>query len=266
VCFTPIDKNYGVKHHKRQSLFSSARRAQRREHLLHPGHGVGGITGWRRWLANILLIIFVAPPVMFIGYRYIPPFITPLMIIRSAEGFGLTRHWVPLSEISPNLQRAVIASEDARFCLHHGFDWVAVHKAIERNAEGGHRLLGASTISMQTAKNLLLWPGRDYLRKGAEAYLTMWLEMFVPKKRILELYLNEIEWGQGIYGAEAAARIYFNTSAAKLTPRQASLMAAVLPNPLGWRPDYPGRWVSEHARTIEGRMNAVFLGKDGPCP
>lgn len=238
----------------------------RREHLLHPGHGIGGLTGWRRWVANILLIAFVAPPVMFIGYRYIPPLVTPLMIIRLIEGYGLTRQWVPLSRISPNLQRAVIASEDARFCQHHGFDWVAMNKAIANNAKEGSRLRGASTISMQTAKNLLLWPGRDYLRKGMEAYLTLWLEMFVPKQRILEIYLNEIEWGQGIYGAQAAARIYFNVDAANLNPRQASLMAAVLPNPLGWRPDYPGRWVSGHARTIEARMKAVTLGKDGPCP
>jgi len=238
----------------------------RREHLLHPDHGIGGITGWRRWLVNLLLLAFVLPPVMFLGYRYIPPLVTPLMIIRAAEGYGLKRDWVPLSRISPHLQRAVIASEDARFCEHHGFDWVAVNKAMERNARGGRRLLGASTISMQTAKNLLLWPGRDYLRKSLEAYLTLWLEMIVPKKRILEIYLNEIEWGQGLYGAEAAAQIYFGTSAARLTPRQASLMAATLPNPLKWRPDYPGRWVSSHARTIEARMNAVFIGPDGPCP
>ena len=266
MCFTPIDKNNGVKHHKRQSLFSPSRRAWRREHLFHPGHGIAGLTGWRRWLVDIVLVFVVVPPLIFVAYRFAPPPATPLMLIRVVQGYGLTKDWTPLSEISPNLQRAVIASEDARFCEHQGFDWVAVDRAIERNARGGGRMLGASTISMQTSKNLLLWPARNFLRKGIEVYLTVWLEALLPKERILELYLNEIEWGQGIYGAEAAARIYFGVSAAHLTRRQAALMAAALPAPLKWRPDYPGEWMSSHASTIEARMNSISLGKDGPCP
>lgn len=124
---------------------------------------------------------------------------------------------------------------------------------------------GASTISMQTAKNLFLWPERNLLRKGAEAYLTVWLEALLPKKRILELYLNEIEWGPGLYGAEAAAREYFGTSAARLTPYQAALMATALPNPLNWRPDSPGPWQRARASTIQARMNSVALGKGKPC-
>jgi monofunctional biosynthetic peptidoglycan transglycosylase len=186
------------------------------------------------------------------------------MLIRVVEGHGLTKDWVPLTRISTNLQRAVIASEDAKFCQHSGFDWAAVDKALARNARG-LSLRGASTISMQTSKNLLLWPQRNFIRKGAEAYLTVWLEALLPKRRILELYLNEIEWGPGIYGAEAAARHYFGVSAAQLTSRQAALMATALPNPLNWRPDKPGAWMSERAGVIQARMNSVALGKSGPC-
>lgn len=219
-----------------------------------------------RLLGDLLLVVFVAPAIVILLYRIVPPPVTPLMLIRVVEGYGLTKDWVPLSEISPNLQRAVIASEDAKFCLHRGFDWDAVDNAIERLQKKERRVLGASTISMQTSKNLFLWPGRTFVRKGIEAYLTVWLEALLPKKRILELYLNEIEWGPGIYGAEAAARTYFGVSAAKLTPRQAALMAAVLPNPIFWRPDRPGPWTSAHAGTIEARMNSVVLGKGTPCP
>jgi monofunctional biosynthetic peptidoglycan transglycosylase len=127
-------------------------------------------------------------------------------------------------------------------------------------------VLGASTISMQTSKNLFLWPSRTFVRKGLEAYLTVWLEALLPKRRILELYLNEIEWGPGIYGAEAASREYFGVSAARLTPYQAALLAAVLPNPIDWHPDRPGPWTQERAGTIEARAGSIVLGKGTPCP
>jgi monofunctional biosynthetic peptidoglycan transglycosylase len=221
-------------------------------------------TSLRRLAGDLLLVLFVAPALIFILYRVVPPPVTPLMLIRLVEGYGITKDWTPLSRISPNLQRAVIASEDAKFCTHHGFDWQAVDKAIDRNARG-LGLRGASTISMQTSKNLLLWPARNFVRKGAEAYLTVWLEALMPKRRILELYLNEIEWGPGIYGAEAAARYYFGVSAAHLNSRQAALMATALPSPLNWRPDEPGPWMSERARIIQARMNSISLGKHGPC-
>jgi monofunctional biosynthetic peptidoglycan transglycosylase len=221
-------------------------------------------TSVRRFFGNLLLVLFVAPALILALYRFVPPPVTPLMLIRLVEGYGITKDWTPLTRISPNLQRAVIASEDTKFCIHHGFDWQAVDKAIERNARGEH-LLGASTISMQTSKNLLLWPARNFIRKGVEAYLTVWLEALLPKRRILELYLNEIEWGPGLYGAEAAAREYFGVSAAQLTARQAALMAAALPSPLNWRPDAPGPWMSGHAFTIQARMNNIALGKNGPC-
>jgi len=221
-------------------------------------------TSRNRWLGNALLIVFVAPALLLVVYRFVPPPVTPLMVIRLFEGHGITKDWVPLTRISPNLQRAVIASEDAKFCQHHGFDWEAVDNAIERNARG-RRTLGASTISMQTSKNLLLWPGRNFVRKGLEAYLTVWLEALMPKKRIMELYLNEIEWGDGIYGAEAASRKYFGVSAKDLTGQQAALLAAVLPNPLNWRADSPGPYVIERSGTIRARMQSVALGKNGPC-
>jgi monofunctional biosynthetic peptidoglycan transglycosylase len=216
-------------------------------------------------LGDLLLVLFIAPALVLLLYRILPPPVTPLMLIRLIEGHGgITKTWKPLSEISPNLQRAVIASEDAKFCQHNGFDWAAVDKAIEHNQAGGN-MRGASTISMQTAKNLFLWPERNLLRKGAEAYLTVWLEALLPKKRILELYLNEIEWGPGLYGAEAAAREYFGVSAAHLTSYQAALMATALPNPLNWRPDRPGPWQRDRAGTIQARMNSVPLGKGTPC-
>jgi monofunctional biosynthetic peptidoglycan transglycosylase len=221
-------------------------------------------TSLRRIAGDLLLVLFVAPALIFILYRVVPPPVTPLMVIRLFEGHGLTKDWTPLSRISPHLQRAVIASEDAKFCQHNGFDWAAVDKAIDRNARG-LSLRGASTISMQTSKNLLLWPGRDFVRKGFEAYLTVWLEALMPKRRILELYLNEIEWGPGIYGAEAAARHYFGVSAANLTSRQAALMATALPSPLNWRPDRPGPWMSGRASVIQARMNSISLARNGPC-
>lgn len=211
-------------------------------------------------------MIFTLPAIVILLYRIVPPPATPLMLIRAANGFGITKSWMPLERISPHLQRSVIASEDAKFCIHHGFDWDAVGNAMERLEQRHKRMLGASTISMQTAKNLFLWPGRTFLRKGIEAYLTVWLETLLPKKRILELYLNEIEWGPGIYGAEAASRHYFGVGAANLSSYQAALLAAVLPNPIYWRPDKPGPWTRARAVTIMARANSVALGDGTPCP
>ncbi|MDR3499328.1 MAG: monofunctional biosynthetic peptidoglycan transglycosylase [Parvibaculum sp.] len=222
--------------------------------------------GLYRWLGNLVLIAFVAPALLILLYRVVPPPATPLMLIRAVEGRGIDKQWVPLDEISPYLQRAVIASEDAKFCTHHGFDWDAVDNAIERLQKKHRRVLGASTISMQTSKNLFLWPSRTFIRKGLEAYLTVWLEALLPKRRILELYLNEIEWGPGIYGAEAASQRYFGIGAARLSPHQAALLAAVLPNPIDWRPDRPGPWTQDRAFTIEARLGGVTLGKGTPCP
>lgn len=190
-----------------------------------------GLAKWlRRSVAASVLLFFAAPLCLLLIYLAVPPPVTPLMLIRLLEGEGLDRRWVGLSEISPHLPRAVIASEDNTFCQHGGFDWRAIDEAMD-NYRDGKRLRGASTLSMQTSKNLFLWPGRNYLRKGLEAYMTVMLELLWSKQRILEVYLNVAEWSSGVYGAEAAARHYFKKAAKDLTRREAALLATVLPNP-----------------------------------
>lgn len=174
--------------------------------------------------------------------RFLNPPATPLMVQSRLSGDGLDFRWRSLSEISPFLQWAVIASEDQRFLDHHGFDWEEIRKALHERRRRERRR-GASTITMQVAKNLYLWHGRSWLRKGLEAYYTAFIELLWPKWRIMEVYLNIAEWGPGIFGAEAAARRYFGRSAAALTKHQAALLAAVLPNPRRWSPEYPTRYI-----------------------
>ncbi len=209
--------------------------------------------------ARAVMFVFFAPAFIILVYAVVPPPVTPLMLMRVVEGHGLSKDWVPISEISPHMQRAVIAAEDGKFCTHGGFDWDAVDTAMQRMRRGGS-LHGASTISMQTSKNLFLWPQRTFFRKGAEAYITVWLETLLSKRRILELYLNVIEFGPGIYGVEAAARHYFGVSAKDVTRTQAAQLAAVLPSPLTRRPG-----PTAYAGTIAARMNHVVLGESGPC-
>jgi monofunctional biosynthetic peptidoglycan transglycosylase len=148
--------------------------------------------------------LLLAPVALFAVYRFVPPPGTPLMLIRLAQGEGLEKRWKPLDEIAPSLAHSVIAAEDNLFCRHGGFDWKQVQAALDEWEEGG-RLRGASTITMQTAKNLLLWPGQSWLRKGVEAYLAAWLELLWPKRRILEVYLNVAEWGPGVSATSATA-------------------------------------------------------------
>ncbi len=214
----------------------------------------------RRWLARIsagLLVFFVVLPVgLVLLYRVVPPPVTPLMLIRLAEGQGLERRWVAWDAISPQLRQAVVAAEDNLFCTHGGFDWQSLEAAAKAYA-AGERAGGGSTITMQTAKNLFLWPSRSVLRKAFEVPLTALLELLWPKRRILEVYLNVAEWGPGIYGIEAAARHYFGRSAADLTPQQAALLAAVLPNPLNWRPQPAGDYVRGRAATIRNRIGQL---------
>ncbi|MBF0394313.1 MAG: monofunctional biosynthetic peptidoglycan transglycosylase [Alphaproteobacteria bacterium] len=181
------------------------------------------------------------------------------MVIRLAQGEGLDKRWVGLADIAPDLRRAVIASEDAKFCAHRGFDFEAIRRAFERLGGKG-QLRGASTISMQVSKNVFLWPGRDFLRKGLEAWLTVLLETLWSKHRILEVYLNVAEWGPGLYGAEAASRHWFAKPAAALTRRESALLAAVLPNPREWSPARPSARVAHKAGVIEGRMRQVGPG------
>jgi monofunctional biosynthetic peptidoglycan transglycosylase len=198
-------------------------------------------------------------------YRVVPPPVTPLMLIRLAEGYGIDKDWRPLSQISPHLVRAVMAGEDAKFCQHRGFDWAAIDDAWRRYESGRGKLRGASTISMQTAKNVFLWPGRDWVRKGFEAYFTVLIEFLWGKHRIIEMYLNVIELGPGIYGAEAASRTYFHKPAAALTEAEAARLAAILPDPLKWSPARPDRTVQGHAAFIRANMPRVPVKEPLPC-
>jgi len=169
-------------------------------------------------------------------FRFVPVPFTPLMISRAFEQDEMhsSRDWVPIEEISPNLQKAVIASEDDRFLTHHGFNFDAMFKAYKNNSKG-KRIKGGSTISQQTAKNVFLWQGRSYLRKGLEAYFTVLIELLWSKERIMEVYLNSIEMGDGVYGAQAAAQHWYHKDAANLTKYEAAGIAAILPNPFKFK-------------------------------
>ena len=205
-----------------------------------------------------LLILVVAVPPLWVGvYRFVPPPITPLMIIRGAEGRGLDYRWRPLREISPALVQAAVAGEDARYCQHQGFDFAAMRAAMRANERRPGKVRGGSTISQQTAKNAFLWPGRNLVRKAAEAWFTVLIEKLWGKRRIMEVYLNIVEMGPGIYGAEAAAQHYFHKDASQLSGIEASRLAAIFPSPLKWRAVDPGRYVQRRSRRIGGAMNLI---------
>jgi monofunctional glycosyltransferase len=223
--------------------------------------GTGRVRRRRRsWLRRILLlavgVIFILPVLLIVLFRFVPPPITPLMLDTWISNGTISQSWVPLSAISRNLVRAVIASEDTKFCSHYGFDWDAIDSAIARNASG-RNLRGASTISQQTAKNLFLLPDRTWMRKGAEAYLTVLLEALWPKPRIIETYLNIIEWGPGRFGAQAASEADFRKPAAKLSVIEAARLAAVLPNPKEYSAAKPGPYVTRQAEVVAARMGEV---------
>ncbi len=221
--------------------------------------------GFWRAVRRLILIFALLPVPVILLYRVVPPPLTPLMVMRHvAEGEPIRKEWVPFSRISPSLARAVVASEDEKFCIHHGFDWAAYGEAW-RQFRTGHRPRGASTISMQTAKNLFLWPGRSLIRKGLEAYLTVWLELLWPKQRIIEVYLNVIEWGHGIYGAEAASRAYFGRPASALTAEEAARLAAVLPNPRQFSAARSDGYIAERTATILDRMPHVAVPGPRGC-
>jgi monofunctional biosynthetic peptidoglycan transglycosylase len=198
-------------------------------------------------------------------YRALPPPATPLMLLRLVDGNSIHKSWRPLDHISAHLIRAAMAGEDVRFCRHHGFDWNAIETAWDRYQSGHGRLLGASTISMQTAKNVFLWPGRDWLRKALEAYFTVLIELAWGKRRIIEIYLNVVEWGPGVYGAEAAAQYHFHKPAAALTTGEAVRLAAALPDPLDWSPRRPGRRLLARGASIRSNMLTVPTRLPLPC-
>lgn len=219
--------------------------------------GKGGFWGFvQAMIAAAVIVLFVGPVIVVAVYRFVPPPVTFLMVQRLFEGQGLDHRWVPLEKISPNLVRAAIAAEDARFCEHRGFDVAAIEKAMAANAKG-KKLRGGSTISQQTAKNVFLWPGRDWVRKGLEAWFTVLIEIGWGKERIMEVYLNSIEFGPGIYGAEAASQRFFKVPASRLTPTQAARMAAILPKPLGWKAAKPGPYVKRRAGSINRNARVV---------
>ncbi|HUC62433.1 MAG TPA: monofunctional biosynthetic peptidoglycan transglycosylase [Alphaproteobacteria bacterium] len=205
---------------------------------------------WAKRILGGLVLLWLA---LILLYRWVDPPITPLMLLRWPSEGRILRHEVPLAAIARSLQRAVIVSEDDTFCTNPGIDWREVGDAIAEYRATGH-LRGASTITMQTARNLFLWPGGGFLRKGAEAALALAIDALWPKKRVLEVYLNAIEWGPGIYGADAAARYYFHTDARALSLREAALLTAVLPNPRFWSAARPDGYIDGRARTIEDRV------------
>lgn len=217
---------------------------------------------WLRWpglgrrLLHLVLILLVVLPFLWILLHLVTPaVVTPLMVQRLTEGHGWSQSWTPLEEISPYLPQAVIAAEDNRFCQHRGVDWGAIHEAQDEVERGQRRNpRGASTISQQTVKNLLLWPQQSRTRKALELVYVTWVEAFWPKRRILEIYLNIVEFGPGLYGAEAAAQEHFGVTAKDLTRRQAALLATTLPNPLARDPGAPSGNHASRARRIERRM------------
>ncbi|WP_279386499.1 monofunctional biosynthetic peptidoglycan transglycosylase [Phenylobacterium hankyongense] len=211
---------------------------------------------FRILMVVVLVFGLVGPAAVVAVYRFVPPPMTFLMVERMFQGRGFDRRWVPLQRISPRLVGAVIAAEDSGFCQHHGFEFAAMQKAMVANERGG-KIRGGSTISQQTAKNVFLWPHRDYVRKGLEAWFTVLIEAIWGKPRIMEVYLNSIEWGPGVYGAEAAAQRNFHVSAANLTPAQAARLAAIVPKPLEWKAARPGPYIQRRSGRIVARAGTV---------
>ncbi len=219
-----------------------------------------------KWFKWIVVAFFASTILSVIAYRFVPVYFTPLMFIRCGQQFSagesvtLRHHWVPLKDISPSLPVAVMASEDQRFLEHHGFDFKAIEYAARRNREHPEkRKLGASTITQQTAKNVFLWPGRSWVRKGFEAYFTVLIELFWSKQRIMEVYLNSIEMGNGIYGADAVAEWHFHCQARDLSRSQCALVAATLPNPRRFNSSRPSGYMLTRRDQILHQMK--FLGK-----
>jgi len=193
-------------------------------------------------------------------YKFVRVPVTPLMLIRCVEQkaagkpMTLKHDWVSLEEISPKLQLAVVCSEDQNYLKHYGFDWLAIEKALKDNNKG-KKLRGGSTISQQTAKNVFLWSGRNFVRKGLEAYFTLLIELMWSKERIMEVYLNSIEMGNGIYGAQAAAKYWFNKEAKNLNKDESAAITAILPNPLKYKANPPSAYISKRKEWIKQQMS-----------
>lgn len=218
---------------------------------------IGKIIKW------IVAAFFASTILAVVAYKVIPVWFTPLMFIRSAQQIGngdmpkMHHRWVPLTEITPDMPLAVMASEDQRFLIHHGFDFNAIQTAVKRNMKAGKKKYGASTISQQTAKNVFLWPGRSWLRKGLEMYFTTLIELIWGKERIMEVYLNSIEMGNGIYGVDAVAEDNFGKTAATLSRKDCALIAATLPNPRKFSSKDPSPYMRKRQRQIRTQMKFV---------
>ena len=213
-----------------------------------------------RWIKKIFIILFIAQFVYIILLKWINPPITITQFASWISGHGLKRDYVTSNSISPNAKLAVIASEDQLFADHSGFDWKSIKKAMKYNERKPGRVRGASTISQQVAKNVFLWQGRSWVRKGLETYFTFMIELIWGKKRILEMYLNVSEMGEGIFGIERAANIYFNKQAGNLSRQEAALIAACLPNPKRYKVKAASNYVLTRSRMIMRQMN--FLQSD----
>ncbi|EHQ26042.1 monofunctional biosynthetic peptidoglycan transglycosylase [Mucilaginibacter paludis] len=214
-------------------------------------------------IIKLALILFVGVSVIWVlFYRFVNPPVTWLMISRGFErkadgkDWKIDKHWIKFDDIADPMKRAAVASEDQLFLEHHGFDLNAIEKAIDKN-QHSKKLIGGSTISQQTAKNVFLWPGRSYIRKAFEAWFTLLIEIFWSKERIMEVYLNVIEMGDGIYGVEAASQNYFHKSASDLTKSQAALIVAVWPNPLKWSPVKPTVYIQHRKYLIMKNMRRL---------
>jgi monofunctional glycosyltransferase len=215
-------------------------------------------------MALVAAGFLVLSAVAVLALRFVPPATTTFILQARAQSLfddvpgvlAVDRRWVPLDRISRQAAIAVVASEDQQFPFHRGFDFRQIEKALQ-DAQAGERVRGASTISQQVAKNLFLWNGRSWVRKGLEAWFTVLVEALWPKRRVLEMYLNVAEFGHGLYGVEAAAQRYFRKPAARLGAAEAALLAAVLPNPIRLRVDRPSRYVLGRQRTIQGQMRAL---------
>ena len=215
-----------------------------------------------KFFGKLLLWFFILSIGSVLVLKFVPVYITPLMIIRVIEQkmdgkpARLQHKWVPLEEISQYLPQAVVASEDNLFLQHSGFDWQQI-KLARQEAQKGRRVRGASTISQQTAKNVFLWQGKSFFRKGLEAYFTVLIETIWGKKRIMEVYLNSIEMGDGIYGAEKVAQLHFNKAAAKLTREESAAIAATLPNPRRFNSAKPSPYIRKRKNQILNLMNKI---------
>jgi monofunctional biosynthetic peptidoglycan transglycosylase len=211
------------------------------------------------WLKRILVAALCLGGVLLfsmLAFRFINPPTTTVMLIERLKGHPVKQQWVALEDISPYLPLAVISSEDGQFCRHWGVDWGAVREAIKEGG-GWAGVRGASTIPMQTVKNLYLWNGRSYVRKALEAPLAYVLSFLWPKQRVIEVYLNVAQFGPGLFGAEAASRYYFHKSASQLTRREAVLLAVALPNPRFRNPARPSAWMQKIARAVDIRMPII---------